>query len=194
MNATTTGLASDTPDARHVYHLRCPLKPVLEVNKDGCGWEPAKEDDDFEEGMSRISMTGAVAELRKAVHDSEGQELAQYCDDANVKAIDVVVVDHDHMDFYVHFAEKPSNNDLAAFREDFLGQLSDGWGENFDGVDLGLRASHSRSDRSWKLGMGFDWDKLSQPVPYNPATMPSMEDIDLLKKVTAVAGAVRRYG
>jgi hypothetical protein len=73
--------------------------------------------------------------IQKAIEDSEGQELAQYCDQPAVKRIDLIPTE-ESVAFYFYTDRELSQPELDALHGDFQGQLSDGYGEGFEQNEL----------------------------------------------------------
>lgn len=187
-------LASCEQSELFIYRFTCPLKAIVDENRNGCGWDRVKNDEDIDEPLGLVDKREALEKLRNVVADLDGQELATYCDDENVKAIDVIIVSTQEAQFFVHFSEEPTQAELEAFKEDLSGQLSDGFGEILEQTDLGLEVrqdsfySSSRGDDiEWNVMFGFDYDRVSEPQPYDPNTMFSLDQIEVFKSLHQVS-------
>lgn len=179
-----------------IYRFTCPLKPIVDENRNGCGWDHTKDEDEISQAMGLLDQREALKKIRETVAQLDGQELATHCDDENVLAIDVVSPSIQEAQFFVHFMSQPTPADLEAFKQDLVGQLSDGFGEVLEQTDMGLNvspdsfyASRSGDDVEWNVMFGFDYDRLSGPQAYDPKTMYSLDEIDSFKSAHKLTGS-----
>ena len=155
-----------------VYEMSVPIKLWYEFSDDAA--READEDPAYEQlGHSQI-----VADLRRMVHETEGQGLAKnlrpFDDAISMDRIDVHVDNPEHVTFHGYAPRELSAPELGELRDAIADQLSDVWGEGFEQQQIwdgavSKQVFHAgdedevQLDYTWTGGATFSWKEVYEP-------------------------------
>lgn len=148
--------------AGFVYEATCPVICKVSESRNGAGYESPFD------GLATdyVDEDRVIAALRERAVFVGSADLHRHTRAIRLERIEVAFDAPDLATFRFHSSVPLSPTELRAIRDDFAGQLSDGWGEVFEQANLlTADASAEFDDEDVRVGLAFSFERHRLTTP-----------------------------